>query len=72
MQPIFPTFSEWLAARNEGLWLNDKNAISGLSKRIQFPKLKPAKALTPPKPIKFGHFGSWPKKTSFGKSGNQL
>jgi len=60
------TFHEWLAEREqrqcEGLWLNDKNAVIGLSKRNPLPKdsgvkkslsKKPAKAATPTvKPFK--------------------
>jgi len=35
------TFHEWLAERtkkNEGLWLNDKNAVIGLSRLNPLPK----------------------------------
>jgi hypothetical protein len=35
------TFHEWLAERttkNEGLWLNDKNAVSGMSRLNPLPK----------------------------------
>jgi hypothetical protein len=34
------TFNEWLADRmkNEGLWLNDKNAVIGLSRLNPLPK----------------------------------
>ncbi|MBM3273433.1 hypothetical protein FJY94_09430 [Candidatus Kaiserbacteria bacterium] len=35
------TFHEWLAertAKNEGLWLNDKNAVIGLSRLNPLPK----------------------------------
>lgn len=37
------TFCEWLAerkakAKNEGLWLNDKNAVIGLSRLNPLPK----------------------------------
>ncbi len=31
------TFHEWLAMR-EGLWLNEKNAVIGLSRRNPLPK----------------------------------
>jgi hypothetical protein len=34
------TFHEWLAERtkNEGLWLNDKNAVVGMSRLNPLPK----------------------------------
>jgi hypothetical protein len=61
------TFHEWLAermAKNEGLWLNDKNAVVGLSninpllqkkakvKPLKLPKAKLGVAPATPKPFK--------------------
>jgi hypothetical protein len=61
------TFHEWLAgriAKNEGLWLNDKNAVVGLSninpllqkkakvKPLKLPKAKLGVAGATPKPFK--------------------
>jgi hypothetical protein len=61
------TFHEWLAermAKNEGLWLNDKNAVIGMSninpllqkkakvKPLKLPKAKPGVAIATPKPFK--------------------
>ena len=47
------TFQEWLAVR-EGLWLNDKNAVIGLSRLNPLPKNSAVnKSLTKkPKPFK--------------------
>jgi hypothetical protein len=46
------TFHEWLAERvqAEGLWLNDKLAVPGLSNVSPLNKLKGVK-LKPPKPV---------------------
>ena len=53
------TFHEWLAertakAKNEGLWLNDKNAVVGLSRLNPLPKnFAVNKSLAKkPKPVK--------------------
>ena len=60
------TFQEWLAERtkNEGLWLNDKNAVVGMSnmnpllqkkakvKPLKLPKAKLGVAGATPKPFK--------------------
>jgi hypothetical protein len=61
------TFHEWLAermAKNEGLWLNDKNAVIGMSninpllqkkakvKPLKLPKAKLGVAGATPKPFK--------------------
>jgi len=43
------TFHEWLAermAKNEGLWLNDKNAVIGMSRLNPLPKNSPVKRNT--------------------------
>jgi hypothetical protein len=47
------TFNEWLAMR-EGLWLNDKNAVIGMSRLNPLPKNSAVnKRLTKkPKPVK--------------------
>ena len=62
------TFHEWLAGRtkNEGLWLNDKNAVVGLSninpllqKKVKVKPLKLPKA-------KLGVAGATPKPSYSG------
>jgi hypothetical protein len=46
------TFHEWLAMR-EGLWLNEKNAVIGLSRRNPLPKkVVPSRTFKAPPPLK--------------------
>ncbi len=66
MDTAIKTFHEWLADRtkNEGLWLNDKNAVVGMSninplsqknanvKPLKLPKAKRGVAPATPKPFK--------------------
>ncbi len=48
------TFHEWLAERmkNEGLWLNDKNAVIGLSRLNPLPKNSAVNKSLPKGPAK--------------------
>ena len=47
-----PTFHEWLKMRTEGLWLNDKAAIPGMSRINPFPATQERLKKMAPKPVK--------------------